>query len=186
MNAYHGHDFGIAGSSVDVDVWKTQMKPLEKRSILIKPLLTLTLNSGHRIFASGLQISRTYQGLLIGFPNDELNNVILRNIPTRYRKVFGELPVYVLPPLIERWEVQDTMDHLRQRVVAAMPKIEIAGLFECDTPVKPTGEGSALIIAWHQDEAILPLPDEIQHRLQALDWEAHAQNVDIDDACDAS
>src|ERR1043165_7662673 len=115
------------------------------KSISSEPLLRLTLNSGQRIFARSLHISGTYAGMLEGVPNDEVNSMILGGVPARYRRVFGEHPVYVLPPVIERWEEPHPADRLRQRVIAVMPHTEIAALFES---FSFTGQPSALIIAW--------------------------------------
>jgi hypothetical protein len=140
-----------------------------------KSWFELTLNTGHRINAQSIHICNTYEGMLMGVPNDEVNSTILGEAPTHYRRVFGEQPVYVLPPAIERWEEPHPADRSRQRVVAAMPCIEVAGLFVC---ISSKGQLSALIIVWHQDEAALSLSDAVRHRLVAIDWEAHAHDFE--------
>jgi len=113
--------------------------------------------------------------MLEGVPNDEVNSMILSSVPARYRRVFGEHPVYVLPPVIEKWDEPHPADRLRQRVVAVMPQTEIAALFES---FSSTGQPSALIIVWHQDEATLTLTDDVRHRLAAVDWQSHAHDFE--------
>lgn len=113
--------------------------------------------------------------MLEGAPNDEVNSMILGHAAARYRRCFGEHPVYVLPPTIERWEEPHPADRLRQRVVAVMPQIEVAALFES---FSSTGQPSALIITWHQDEATLALADDVRHRLVAVDWQSLAHDFE--------
>ncbi len=145
------------------------------KSISAEPILEITLNSGQQIFARSLHISGTYDNMWEGAPNDEVNSMIFSGAPARYRRVFGEHPVYVLPPIIERWEERHPADRSRQLVVAAMPPTEIAALFDS---FGSTGELSTLIIAWHQDEASLTLTEDVRQRLAGIDWQSHAREFE--------
>jgi hypothetical protein len=122
-----------------------------------------------------LHISETYVGLLEGTPNDEINRMILKGVPARYQHVFGKHPVYVLPPVIERWEEPHPAGRFGKRIIAVMPHIEVAALFES---IDSTGQPSALIIAWHQNAVSLTLSDDIQHRLTTIDWPSHAHDFE--------
>jgi len=129
---------------------------------------------GRRAFAAEVHIDRTYAGLLEGTPTEKLNQEILSEVPRTMHRIFGDCPVFVLPPVVQR----STRQHPVLGVVedATMPAVQVAMRFVSYEPISPGRHASQLVIVWHQDTWSPEIPDFIREQLTRIDWNAVAQD----------
>lgn len=125
--------------------------------------------------SSAIHIEHTYAGLLEGIPVASMNTRHLSAIPGRLKKILGEAPVFIVPPIYEERELSRSfMGHTSSQI---MPRFEIAAQFSSLSTIKE-GDGSHLIVCWHQHEVPPMIEDWIKPKILALDWAQHAADFE--------
>jgi len=145
-----------------------------------KPLLSLDLVTRRNIRAKHFHVAMTYSGLLAGWPVAEFLQGDLDVLPQRYRAIFGEFPVHVLSPNIERIETKSPMSMPGTMQLAFLPKVEIAAFFFSYPPVKNQEmHFSGLIVVWHQDSWEQIPTEESKRKLAEINWDSLARDFEI-------
>ncbi len=151
---------------------------LFQKLFLTEPLLNITLASGHQIKAMSLHVNHTYEGQLVGSPCEKINKGHLERLPLAMQKVFGEWPVYIVPPVIERPQENPYPDD-PELAPAFFPPLEVAARFECAQPLSPKMDGSYLIIAWYQHSCPPLMAPNILEQVERISWHEHAKDFEF-------
>lgn len=95
-------------------------------------------------------MASTYLGLLLGYPNAEINRHILEEDLRRARELgkTWDLEPHVIPPPRKSSEV-------RGRPVEILPLVSCVGMLE-GPPRDPDDDGSHAVVVWYQDGVQLP------------------------------
>jgi hypothetical protein len=133
---------------------------------------TLMLASGRKIGAEAIFAYSTYANLLVGIPNERLNNQHLASLPQQMKKLFSNAPVFVIPPL--RWPQSGEWPKGSGDKIELLPPVVLAGLFTSEPLVD--GFKSQLVIVWHQQAAFPFIADFLLAHFESLDWEAIAED----------
>jgi hypothetical protein len=145
----------------------------------------LKLHSGISIWLDSLQQSRTYGGLLVGFPRTESNDwhieAVLHN--EAQRNVHGARPHLIVPPRRDFFCEPGDMKPIRERgagpVPEWLPAVTCIGTFE--GPSRLPQHSATLKVVWFQDEFALPILEPVLSELLRLDWDALAVQVSFDE-----
>lgn len=138
-------------------------------------LFDVSLASQRMVSAESVHIGSTYQSLLVGIPNDSVNESILAEIPEQMRTIFGDYPISILEPLISCSEHELPFSPGERCVVASMPRFTVAARFVSATPVK-IGDGSVLTVVWFQDVSFPFLDSRVRPLFEELDWDSVARD----------
>ena len=133
---------------------------------------TLLLASGRKIGAEAIFAYRTYANLLVGIPNERLNNEHLALLPQQMKALFSNAPVFVIPPL--RWTQSGEWPKGSGHKIELLPAVVLAALFTSEPLVD--GFKSRVVIVWHQHAAFPFIADFLLPRFESLDWEAIAED----------
>ncbi len=133
----------------------------------------LTLASGRQLQLLTLEQDRIYQGLLEGLPTRQRNARIRARLAEQAQQRHGDPPLVLACPErpIERKTPYPFGDP------ASLPPTGCTGRFR--------GEGrdpahlSMLTVVWFQDSIGQGIDAAARARLRAIDWEAHAVEVEI-------
>jgi hypothetical protein len=124
-------------------------------------ILSFTTTSNRVIFIESIYIQRTYQGVGVGEPDDEMNQDVLTWITSRTQVLWPGTAVAFV----------------NGQGLTALPKFCIAAMAHSPDPVHDADmHGSALVIVWFTD--VLPFGAEMPgiSDLQAFAWEEHARD----------
>lgn len=140
-------------------------------------LMAFQGKGNRRIVADCIYFTRTYRGLIKGLPSERVNEEILEGLPCWLHRVFGEHPIFVLPPKIQAYDWSHPAAPAVMKRIHEMPPVCAAALLECEAPILK-GPGSSLVVAWFQDTPSLPVGPSILAELEQLDWELFARDND--------
>jgi hypothetical protein len=124
-------------------------------------ILSFTSTSNRAIDIESLYCQRTYQGVGVGDPDEEMNQDVVTGITRRAQMLWPGTPVAVV-----NGHGQDVL-----------PRICIAAMAYSTQPVHDADmHGSQLVLVWFTE--VLPFGTELPgiSDLQAFSWEAHAQD----------
>jgi len=127
-----------------------------------KPLLRVTLPDGRELTATRLHLAHRWDGYYAHPGGEEGRRLLLDSARREAIRQFGDgAPVHILGA--------DTED------LDAVPQFRIVADFS-STPKSQGFHGSALNVAWFQEQPF-PCPDEAALKLiESTDWEALAQD----------
>jgi hypothetical protein len=128
---------------------------------------TITLSNGMKMTIEGFNMTPTYSGLIIGVPDEELNDDILKG--TSYPSEWGE-----------RKAVYKQVD-LHASETELNPVIYSVWL--TSKPVmdkKNEYDGSSIVMIWYGSNPInKSIAEIITNELEKFDWNRHAENYQL-------
>jgi hypothetical protein len=162
-----------------------QAKPVQSKTE-ITPSGEITLRSGRKITLERLVLSKTYAGLVEGYPNHDLNRRLIERVVDEERKKTNPRhEPYVVPPVespipYHRYHRTSTgsSPKLAFGEPVSLPKILCIGRFESGPAKDKSADGSVLSVLWFQNQFALPIETTIVERIQELDWDRLAVDYD--------
>jgi len=137
------------------------------RTVLCK----LQLSSGRAVSVDSLHVSRTYAGLLEGFPDDLYNANLIVRASRALVSLWGERATSVIPPKIH--SITDA-----GRTYNRLPEIRYHAWLTSE-PMKSPWCASELVVIWFGPRALgTPLTDILAHAIADIPWEKAAQDFD--------
>jgi len=133
--------------------------------------MKIELSSGREIFLNKIYQDYTYDGLLLGHPNKEMNDRYVKNSIESAREMMSSPATYLVsPPLIEVEIEEHYKDAIR------MPYITCYGQFE-SSKIKGDeyNDGSWLTIIWYQEEFAMPIDSSVTEHIKTISWEEVAE-----------
>ena len=128
-------------------------------------LINLRLSGGRPLWSFRYVVSHTYEGLMLGTPNEFDNEMRLKECPDVAARYFVGLPVHVIRPT-------------RPSGVIEFPRVRVIASFE-SRPIGTEGHWSSLAVVWFQNEPA-PIPDESSRAaLEAIEWEQLASDYQM-------
>ena len=132
-------------------------------------LLTLRLNDGREIRLERLVQCKTYAGLLVGSPNDKLNNWTLNGIRREAEAVMPASPVVIIDPEIKA--LDDGSEEF--------PPIVCIGYFTSVASAPGGVKMSDLTLVWFEDTIERTISQRNLEAIQDLNWNRRASEFDI-------
>lgn len=132
-------------------------------------LMELTLKTGRNVYVRSLLVGRTYEGLLMGVPNESMIPKEIHRIRRTSRRAFGVRPCHVLsvPTVVgSRGEMR------------LPPKYVAADCWSYEPAQDETRDASALAVIWFQEEFPPILSPANEATFQAMPWDSDAQDFD--------
>jgi hypothetical protein len=138
----------------------------------------IALRSGRSLWLRELRQSRTYESLLAGTPDDELNQWVMDRARTEaLGGAVGQEPYLVSPNV--RTRIQEAWHDIPAREYCALPATVCIGQFTSFQPARDKDRhASELVIIWFQDEFAFPIDPAVREQIRAIDWEKHAVDFD--------
>ena len=133
--------------------------------------MQIELSSGREIFLNKIYQDYTYDGLLLGHPDREMNDRYVKNSMESASEMMSSAATYLVsPPLIEVEIDERDNDAIR------MPYITCYGQFE-SSKIKGDeyNDGSWLIIVWYQEEFAMPIDASVIEHIKTIDWDSEAE-----------
>ncbi len=139
----------------------------------------ITLASGREIRLRRIWQEHVYTGWLEGVPQRRHNlKIIARYVEQERAASHGHAPYLIEPE-------QQPMDIHSQMIDAddpplRLPQLACVARFKSDTPTYHDPylmDWSELSIIWFQDDFVFPIGAAALAAIQALDWNAHAQDM---------
>ena len=130
----------------------------------------VSLNFGRVIRLMALSQERVYEGVSGGLPTRWMNEMTLHRLQKK-----SPLSVVLRPR-------QTPLEYRHDRpypfgVPAELPPLSCIGRFYCHQPARDrTMFSSFLTIIWFQDDFAFPIAPDALRRIQAVDWERHAED----------
>lgn len=123
--------------------------------------MRFTLPTGRQLTITELHCELTYEGLIVGSPNPEINCHIIERTLRRAAEFCSWLPVHLLPPEMEEPD--------------CLPSMCWTVRFLSDTVPGSDDIWSALVAVWFAEyDPARPLVDQVQAAVRNLDWDALA------------
>ncbi len=142
----------------------------------------LTLTTGREVILTRLRQQHTYDGLLEGLPNSEMNDREIEATLADARSwcLEGAQPLLIPPERRDFLRVPGDMSssRSRRRTPEWLPMVSSIGTFRSSPARDPAMHASTLTVAWFQSEFGLPIGPNVIAALAALDWDAHASDFD--------
>jgi hypothetical protein len=142
----------------------------------------LTLITGREIILTRLRQQHTYEGLLEGLPDSEMNDreVEATLADARSWCFEGARPLLIPPERRDFLRVPGDMSSSRSRgrTPEWLPMVSSIGSFRSSPARDRAMHGSTLTVAWFQAEFGLPVGQHIVSALANLDWDTHASDFD--------
>jgi hypothetical protein len=119
-----------------------------------------------------IYVTSTYSGLLLGSPNEEINQRIVQSALEQTGSLFSS-PVYLVEPrFVVREYPPDYAGRIGEQHYPALPGFLSIGHFTSSETRDADDHGSSLTIVWFQNKAIV---EGIDLQLDCLDWFAQAR-----------
>jgi len=134
----------------------------------------IKLRTGRDVHLVELHQSRTYAGLLEGFPHRDLNEEIIRiAVQAAARHVHCLGTVHLIQPVELPVELPPSArEHYRGRAERVrLPGTICTGVLDSYSPARDAEQdASSLVIVWLQEEFALPIDKTALDAIQSLDW----------------
>ena len=162
--------------------------------------MIIKLDSGHNIRLAKLNQRYTYEGSLLGSPNEELNNELLEHYQSSVKETFYLDNLYMIDPPASNADTtflgniyfeddplkkiatmntnQEHIDSLGY-VIKRLPLMVCSALF-ISSPLKQKdkdanfSDHSKLGVLWFQDAFAMPIDENIINHIKSVDWEKNA------------
>jgi len=139
----------------------------------------IDLPSGRRLYLRELRQYLTYEGLLEGLPTAERNKQQIEQVVAKHRdKPYAGEPYLIRPS-------ETPIDYNRDGrsypfgTPASLPAVTCIGRFDSLKPARnQSSDLSGLVVIWFQSEFAFPIDSAVVAKLLAIDWEAHAADMD--------
>ena len=135
-------------------------------------MISLNLQCGRSVYISGFHYFRTYEELIGGAPDEELNSRIMERALTRMETIWGERKTHLIPPTIEM--VQSKHPLLPSQVQHPyLPSAELTAWITCKEPVDPNYMASELVLVWYLAEEAFELSslrEVTSNALKTIQW----------------
>ncbi len=137
--------------------------------------MKIELNSGREIFLSSICQEYTYEGLLAGYPDKEMNNRYIKwNMESALEKMNATKAYLISPPMFEV-EVHEKVRHHYKDAIR-MPYIVCFGQFDSSVlKGDNVNDGSWLTIVWYQDDFAMPIDESVIEHIKIIDWDSEAE-----------
>ncbi len=128
--------------------------------------------SGRTLSMGRLSQWRTYDGLLAGIPDKEINLPRVGELLDQARKLaVAGCEVFLIEPVLKVRELDRGGENV---VEERLPAISCAARFDSGA-LTPSGEPySSLVVAWFQEAFGVPTDGDILRQIADIDWERHA------------
>jgi len=128
--------------------------------------------SGRTLSMGRLSQWRTYEGLLAGIPDKEMNQRHIGDVLDEGRSLgVAGCGVFLIQPVPHVRELQRRGETV---IEERLPAISCLARFDSDS-LTPAGEPySSLVVAWFQEAFGLPTNPDILRQIAEIDWELHA------------
>jgi hypothetical protein len=148
---------------------------------------TISLPAGHQLLVEELWQWKTYTGLLVGLPDDEINKLIVEKAVEKGRTRWGGKPFLLRPTVL----LVNYGDPPEAEVAPTLPAIVCLARFEYHPsysnalrgrPAKQwpaimaTLRTKVLTVVWFQDDFAFPIEPPIYEQILAIDWERCGEN----------
>lgn len=131
----------------------------------------IRLQCGVEIFITSLTQTRTYSGMLEGFPNECFNRSLIQRTMEDLRKKHGGY-VHLIEPSMTLCPEQG---HAGKEPWLELPAIKCIAQFDS----RSIGDfGSRLTVLWYQSHFVMPIEPSVLQQLQTLDWPKLAEAID--------
>lgn len=123
----------------------------------------IVLDDGRQLRCSCYIVSSSDRGTLIYTPSDRATRNFIRVAENEGRKLFGNHPVIVIPPVLSRDD--EGRPHL--------PRYRLVGEFTSD-PMDRSMCWSKAIIVWYQSAPFPVIGDDVHMAFRSITWNALA------------
>jgi hypothetical protein len=137
--------------------------------------LKIILDDAREIFLNSICQSHTYEGLLAGYPDKEMNDRFIKDAMVSALKKMSAEATYLVPPFSLEVEVHARVKkHYKDAI--RIPYITCYGQFESSV-IKgdDVNDASCLTIVWYQDEFSMPIDESILEHIKTIDWDGKAE-----------
>jgi len=136
------------------------------------------LLSGRHIVLRELRQYRTYEGLLVGLPTEEMNKNYLRDlVSAKQDNSHPQVPSVLIPPAETPIKYSRDNRPYPFGTPSALPRTTCIGRFASLDPVRDNdGDCSELVIIWLQEAWAFPIDPVVVSQLRKLDWDRFAAN----------
>lgn len=153
------------------------MKPGLNSDPLSRHKVEIVLDSGRIIELTDLHQSRTYAGLLCGYPKKITNDGKIEHDLGKCLKMFPfDCKPVLIPPGITPWPDYPGVENHQGLGLPCetLPMVTSYGLFDSTPTARDDGCNSALVVVWYQDHFGAPADPEILAYLREIDWDSRA------------
>lgn len=129
--------------------------------------LIIQLSNGSKITIEGFYMAPTYSGLLLGQPNEDLNDEILKS--TTYPSAWGTRKAVYKQRNINKSKTE-LMPYMYSTWLSSMPVNDFKNQYN----------GSGIVMVWFGDEPLnKSIVEIIKNELENFDWDKHAENFNL-------
>lgn len=115
---------------------------------------------------------RTYEGLLAGIPDKEMNQRRIGDLLDEARRLaFAGCNAFLIQPVVKVRELQRRGEKV---VEERLPAISCLARFDSTSLTTSDEPYSSLVVAWFQEAFGLPADPDILGQIAGIDWERHA------------
>jgi hypothetical protein len=131
--------------------------------------LFFDLDCGRSVAVEALYYQRTYLSLLLGLPDQEMNDGIVEETRTEVARLWNARRVCVIPPVINESDPAHPV----------LPPVCFAARLCCYQPIVEPNAGSALVVVWFRGECSNEPMDKIASAaIRSLAWEKLAEDFE--------
>ena len=162
-----------------------------------EPVAWIKLTDGTPIVPTAIDQHLTYGGLLIGLPDERVNNRLIEEARPAAEARFGNActPHVIEPALIpyavkqQRYAVKsnetaEPRGEAHEMSGQRLPRVTCMARFRCPATIDPARENeffgySMTSLVWFQDTFAMPIAPDVLALIRALEWKSIA--VDVSD-----
>lgn len=122
----------------------------------------VNLDDGRRLSCGCYIVSFSDRGAIMFTPSERATRNFIRVAENEGRKLFGDLPVVLVPPNI-------TVDGERQ----FLPRYRFVGEFT-STPIDDSKCYSTAIVIWYQEGPYPVIGEDVESKFRLIDWNSVA------------
>ncbi|MFJ6404007.1 hypothetical protein ACIQK9_00625 [Streptomyces hydrogenans] len=134
----------------------------------------IVLSSGRRVRLTELRMSSTYGGMLEGYPHQRVNDRKIDWLRQKAERAYSSMAVHLVPP----GRAYPDQPAGRSGPVELLPAVMCVGAFD-SAPLDGAMDGSALVVAWFQAEARVPVGEDADPALRGIRWEERARDYEL-------
>ncbi|MFF9341554.1 MULTISPECIES: hypothetical protein [unclassified Streptomyces] len=134
----------------------------------------MVLSSGRRIRLTELWMSSTYGGMLEGYPHRRVNDRKVDWLRQKAEREYSSTAVHLVPP----GRAYPDRAAGSAGPVEVLPAVMCVGAFD-SAPLDRAMDGSALVVAWFQDEPRVPAGEDADAGLRGVPWEELARDYEL-------
>lgn len=128
--------------------------------------------SGRTLSMGRLSQWRTYEGLLAGIPDKEMNRRRIGDLLDEAQSLaFAGCSAFLIQPVVKVRELQRRGEKV---VEEKLPAIACLARFDSSALTASGEPYSSLVVAWFQEAFGLPTDSEILQQIADVDWDRHA------------